>query len=144
MTRYHVEQHIDAPADAAWALLTDAATWKDWNPTIVSIDGPIAVGRKVALVSTLNPKRTFKLNVDELTDSGAAGKRMVWSDGMPLGLFTGTRTYTVGEREGGCTFTMTEEYTGLMAPLITRSIPDMTDSFKEFAVGLKAGAEQKG
>lgn len=33
-----------------------------------------------------------------------------------------------------------EVYTGLMAPLITRSIPDMTDSFEEFAEGLKVAA----
>jgi hypothetical protein len=137
MTRYHVEQDINAPAETVWGLLTDATTWKSWNPTVISIDGNIAVGQKVALVSTLNPKRTFKLGVDELS-----ANRMVWSDGMPLGLFKGERTYTVKDRDGGCTFTMTEEYTGLLAPLITKSIPDMTDSFTEFATGLKEGAEQ--
>ena len=66
---------------------------------------------------------------------------MVWSDGMPLGLFKGERTYLLDERDGTTTFSMTEEYTGLLAGLITKSIPDMTDSFTEFADGLKAAAE---
>ena len=38
---------------------------------------------------------------------------------------------------------MEEVYTGLMAPLITRSIPDMTDSFEVFAGGLKVAARSR-
>ncbi|MEL7208116.1 MAG: SRPBCC domain-containing protein, partial [Actinomycetota bacterium] len=82
-------------------------------------------------------KRTFKLAVTEMS----APSRMVWSDGMPLGLFKGERTYRVEPNGSGSTFTMVEEYTGLMAPLITKSIPDMTESFAQFADGLKEGAE---
>ena len=37
-----------------------------------------------------------------------------------------------------------EVYTGLMAGMITKSIPDMTDSFNQFADGLKAAAESRG
>jgi hypothetical protein len=36
---------------------------------------------------------------------------------------------------------MTEEFSGLMAPLITRSIPDLQPSFDEFARCLKSAAE---
>ena len=136
-TRYHVERHIEADQEKVWGLLTDATTWADWNPTVVSIEGPISQGQVVKLVSTLNPKRTFKLKVDQMT----APSHMVWSDGMPLGLFKGERTYRVNSSGEGSEFTMTEEYTGLLAPLITKSIPDMTESFEQFADGLKQGAE---
>lgn len=136
-TSYRVERHIDADQQKVWGLLTDAGTWSDWNPTVVSIKGPISVGNKVELVSTVNPKRTFKLNVTEMSEPS----KMVWSDGMPLGLFKGERTYTVEPDGSGSKFTMVEEYTGLMAPLITKSIPDMTESFTQFADGLKTGAE---
>ena len=47
----------------------------------------------------------------------------------------------VDERNGVTSFSMTEEYTGLLAGLITKSIPDMSDSFVQFAAGLKAAAE---
>ncbi|MEM7341541.1 MAG: SRPBCC domain-containing protein [Actinomycetota bacterium] len=136
-TTYHVERTIGATPERVWGLLTDADSWMEWNPTIVRIVGPIRQGHKVELVSTVNPKRTFKLTVDEIS----APRRMVWSDGMPFGLFAGTRTYEVEPVESGTRFTMREVYTGLMAPLITRSIPDMTDSFTEFADGLKNAAE---
>ena len=118
-------------------LLTDAEAYADWNPAVIQIKGPITVGNKVELVSIVNPKRTFKLNVAQMD----APNKMVWSDGMPLGLFKGERTYLLEGQDGGTEFSMTEEYTGLLAPLITKSIPDMTDSFTQFADGLKQGAE---
>ena len=38
-------------------------------------------------------------------------------------------------------FSMTEEFTGPLAGLITTAIPDMTESFNQFADGLKTAAE---
>lgn len=135
--QYQVSREIDAPAQRVWALLTDAGSYRDWNPTIVSLDGRIALGETIRLVSTLNPKRTFKLKVATMD----APQRMVWSDGMPLGLFTGERTYVLDERGGRTQFSMTERFTGPLSGLITKAIPDMTDSFAQFADGLKAAAE---
>lgn len=135
--RFHVSRRIEAPIETVWRLLTDASTYANWNPTVISIDGPIELGGTVTLVSTVNPKRSFDLDVVEMSPP----KRMVWSDGMPLGLFRGDRTYELSEDGGATTFVMTEEYSGLLAPLITRAIPDMTESFEQFADGLKAGAE---
>jgi len=135
---YKVTRTINAAPERVWELLSDTSAWKDWNPTVISIDGTIAEGQKVKLVSTLNPKRAFNLSVTKVD----APREMVWSDGMPLGLFKGERTYRLTPQGDGSTeFFMEELYTGLMAPLITKSIPDMTESFVEFADGLKAAAE---
>jgi hypothetical protein len=38
---------------------------------------------------------------------------------------------------------MEEVYSGPLAPLITRAIPDLTDSFAQFAEGLRAAAEAR-
>ena len=67
---------------------------------------------------------------------------MVWTGGMPLGLFKGVRTFSLTPKGGGVEFTMTEVFSGLMAPLITRSIPDLQPSFEEFAAALKRQAEK--
>ena len=137
MTSYRVTRQINADADTVWGLLSETSKWKDWNPTIVSIEGTIAEGQKVKLVSTLNPRRAFNLSVTKVD----APREMVWSDGMPLGLFKGERTYRLTPQGDGSTeFFMEEAYTGLMSPLITKSIPDMTANFAEFADGLKAAA----
>lgn len=135
--RFHVTRTIAAPAETVWALLADAASYAGWNPSIARIEGRIVQGGRISLVSELNPKRTFKLKVTELDRPS----RMVWSSGMPFGLFTGRRTYLLTERGGATEFSMTEEFTGPLAGLIGKSIPDMTASFNEFADGLKAGSE---
>ncbi len=93
--------------------------------------------RMPALVSTINPKRTFKLKVTDLNKP----TRMVWSSGMPFGLFTGRRTFTLTERGGSTEFSMTEAFTGPLAGMITKAIPDMTESFNQFAEGLKTASE---
>lgn len=141
MTEYATATTIAAPPDRVWAVLTDAAGYPDWNSTIISLDGSIAEGERIALVSTLNPKRTFTLSVSDVHPPTS----MVWSDGMPLGLFSGVRTFTLTDAgEGATEFSMREVYSGLLAPLITKSIPDMTESFESFAADLKATAEGGG
>jgi hypothetical protein len=83
--------------------------------------------------------RAFPLKVVDFTPN----QRMVLSGGMPLGLFKGERTYTLtADGDGSVAFAMREEYTGVLAPLITRSIPDLQPSFDEFAANLKKRSEE--
>ena len=60
-----IAQHIDADAATVWRLLTTAAEYPRWNSTVVSLDGPIALGATIKLVSTLDRSRTFSLKVKE-------------------------------------------------------------------------------
>lgn len=136
-TSYAVSRTIEADPEKVWALLADAGSWTEWNPTIISLEGMIAVGNKVKLVSTVNPKRAFHLAVTEMDEP----RHMTWADGMPLGLFKGVRTYALTPTDGGTVFTMEEVYSGLLEPLISKSIPDMSQSFEDFADGLKQAAE---
>jgi hypothetical protein len=90
------------------------------------------------LVSAVSPGRTFVLKVTTVEPPS----RLVWSGGMPLGLFTGTRTFLIESAGTGCRFSMSEVYTGPMSGLIFKSIPDLTDSFTQFADGLKTASER--
>lgn len=134
---YHVSRRIDAPADRVWGLLTDSSSYRDWNSAVVSIEGTIALGNTISLVSIVNPTRVFTLKITDV----ARPNRLVWSDGMPLGLFKGERTYRLDEQDGATEFSMTEQFSGLLSGLITRAIPDLTDSFNLFADSLKSAAE---
>jgi hypothetical protein len=132
---------IHAPATVVWALLTHAAGYPRWNSTIEKIEGRIAIGERVTLHTRPSAGRAFKLRVSAFEPPA----RMVWTGGMPLGLFTGTRTFMLApSADGGTTFTMQEEFAGLLAGLITRSIPDLQPMFDRFAANLKQAAEQPG
>jgi hypothetical protein len=135
---YRVALSIGAPAQRVWDLLVDAPAYKRWNSSVVSIDGRIAAGETIKLVSAVNPARTFVLKVTTMDPP----RRLVWTGGMPLGLFTGTRTFLLEPGNAGCRFSMSEVYTGLMSGLIFKSIPDLTDSFTQFAESLKTAAER--
>jgi hypothetical protein len=130
---------IRARPETVWALLTDAAGYPQWNSTIEKIDGRIAAGEKVTVHSKATPGRAFPLKVTAFVP----GQRMVWTGGMPLGLFTGTRSYALTPTsQGEVEFAMREEFSGLLAPLITRSIPDLQPAFDTFAADLKRRAER--
>lgn len=130
---------IAAPAARVWSLLCDTASWPRWNTTVDKVEGRVALGGTVKVFAKISPGRAFPVKVVELTPE----KRMVWRAGLPLGLFKGTRTFDLNPTAGGTVrFDMHEEFTGFMAPLITRSIPDLAPTFDEFARCLKAAAEK--
>jgi hypothetical protein len=138
MKRFQTSIHIQAPQDRIWKLLTDAQGYTSWNTTVEKVEGRIALGEKIKLFVKLNPGQAFPVTVSTFD----APRQMVWMGGMPLGLFKGERTYSLTPRDGGVEFSMTEVFSGLMAPLITKSIPDMQPAFEEFAACLKRRAEQ--
>ena len=126
---------IRAPVETIWSLLTSAANYPSWNSTVLSIAGEIALGSKIALRSTLDPKRTFKLTVREFQPP----LRLVWGDAM------GRRSYVLTPKgEGIVTFTMHEKIGGPLFPLFARMIPSFDESFDQFAADLKKKAESLG
>jgi hypothetical protein len=138
MKAYDATATINASPDAIWAILTDAPGYQRWDSGVERVEGRIAPGEKIKVVSKANPGRAFPVRVTEFDQ----GRRMTWSGGMPLGLFRGVRTFTLDQGEDGATrFTMREEYSGPLLPLIWRSIPDLGPSFRQFASGLKQRAE---
>ena len=129
---------IRAAPEAIWRILTDAAGYPSWNTTVSRVDGPIALGEKVTVHAKVAPGRAFPVNVVAFD----APRRMVWSGGMPLGLFKGKRIFELRPTAGGgVEFTMREDYSGWLAPLITMFIPDLQPAFDEFAACLKAHVE---
>jgi len=141
MKSYEASSVIHAEPQRIWQVLTDGAAWSDWDSGVVRVEGSIAPGEKIKVVSAANPGRAFPVRVTQFSP----GECMTFSGGMPLGLFKGVRTYRLNPQADGTTrFTMREEYTGPLLPLIWRSIPDLGPSFVQFANGLKQRAENGG
>lgn len=137
MKTFSTTTTIHAAPEKIWGLLTDAPNYPRWNPTVEKIDGQIAEGQKITVHTTFSKGRAFPAKVTALETN----RRMVWSGGMPLGLFKGVRTFTLTPRGGVVEFAMEEVFSGLMSPLIEKSIPDLTPYFEQFAEGLKRAAE---
>lgn len=129
---------INATPATIWALLTNADDLPRWNSTVKSIEGKIADGEKIKLVAESSPDRTFSLKISQFIPE----KEMVWRDGFAP-MFKGVRTYTLTPSKDGSTqFTMTEVFSGLMLPMIAKSLPDFVPVFEQYARDLKHEAEK--
>jgi hypothetical protein len=132
MRHYEVRRHIAVEPEQAWEVLTDGDQLVAAGTGIRRIDGLIEPGSTFTLWSEAAPDRGFKTRVVEMQEP----HRMVWEGGLPIDLFRGVRTFTLTATGGGTDFVMREEFTGLLLPLIWRSMPDLQPSFDTFADGL--------
>lgn len=133
---YEVTTEIAAAPEKVWALLTDAAGFPRWNSTVDSIDGEIALGQRLAVKVPLAPGRTFKPKVVAF----APNEGMTWRDGFAP-MFKGVRTFALRRVNGKTEFTMRETLSGVMYPLIAKSLPDFGPAFAAYAADLKRAAE---
>ena len=137
MKFFEASSVIEATPEKIWSIITDGPNIATWDSGVVRIEGRIAPGETIKLISSANPGRGFPLKVTEFTPS----RKLTFTGGMPLGLFKGVRTYTLTPQGNATRFDMREEYTGPFLPLIWRTIPDLNPSFQQYAVGLKKRAE---
>ena len=137
MRSYEVRRIIAAEPAAVWAILIDADRLVAAGTGIARIEGRIEPGATFTLCSDAVPDRGFKTRVTQME----APRRMVWEGGLPAGLFRGVRTFTLTAVDDSTEFVMREEFTGLMLPLVWRSMPDLQPSFDAFADGLAHATE---
>jgi hypothetical protein len=134
---YAIGINIKVQPDKIWSLLTKAKDFPRWNSTVKNIDGNISLGEKIQLRATIAPERIFKLRVSEFVPN----QKMVWRDGSAP-MFQGVRTYVLKVKNDGSTdFLMEEIFSGLMLPMIVKSLPDFAATFEQYAADLKREAE---
>ena len=137
MLSYESQSQIAATPAAVWKVLIDAGAWPSWSSGVDGVDGSIAAGAKITIHSKAAPGRAFPVKVTAFD----APNTLVFTGGMPLGLFRGVRTYTLTPKSGGTLFHMREEYSGPMLGMISKSMPDLQPSFDQFAAGIAKRAE---
>jgi hypothetical protein len=131
-----VEVNIRADAATVWSLLTDAKGFSRWNSTVTGVEGQIREGERLRL-HVPGTDRTFTPRVSGVVPQ----ERMTWTGGFSP-IFKGVRTFALRSRGRASTdVTMEERFTGLMLPLVKRSLPDFGPVFERFATDLKHEAE---
>ena len=137
MRHYESSVLIEAAPEAVWAVLADASQYPAWDSGVTGVDGDIVDGGRITVHTEIDPGRAFPVLV-----ALDPPRMMVWTGGLPLGLFRGVRTFSLDDAPGGGTlFTMHEEFTGPLLGLIWRTMPDLGPSFERFTRGLKAAVE---
>lgn len=138
---YRITAPIPAPPSVVWGLLTDAEAFRRWNSTVLRLDGTIAEGGRLRLLSTVLPRAAFRLRVHAIQPEQ---RRMVWGGGGMLSV-QGIRTFRVeDDGTGGSLFHMDERIDGPLFPVLSWMIPDFEENFNTYAADLRSAAQQAG
>jgi len=140
MKEFRARAIINAPAAAVFQTITNLEAYPKFDPNCIKIDGVMELNGRLKIQSKLSPNRIFDVTVSEFKPN----EKMVWESGLPLNLFKGRRTFLVTAKDDQTSeFEMVEVFTGLLANLICKSIPDMNEAFSDFAKGLKRFIEAR-
>ncbi len=139
MPEFSASTTIDASPETIWNILTDAAAYPAWDPTVLRIEGAIGPGEKIRPVIRLSPEQSPPFKVTGFVP----GREMTWRGGIRLGLLKIVRTYSLKPLEDGRTeLSVQERIGGLLQPIFSNSLPGLSRTYSAFATGLKARAEE--
>jgi hypothetical protein len=117
MKRIETRIKTDASPEEVWAVLMDFDSYPAWNPMIVRLEGEAKIGARLRNTILIKPGRqmTFKPTVVEYEPN----RRFGWNGKLgPGGLFDGLHRFEVTPSDGGTTFVHSEEFRGLLPPLL--------------------------
>jgi hypothetical protein len=139
MKEYTAIAVINAPAATVWRVLTDARGYADWNPEIIGIVGEMALGNRIKARVRLGSGAVRSVPMRVTTFRPEA--LMEWTGGMPFGLFIGLRTFSVTPKGDAAEFRLHLRMSGLLSPMIIKSVGDRQPEVDSFAAALKVRAE---
>jgi uncharacterized protein YndB with AHSA1/START domain len=80
MAVYRTTFAVDASSERVWEVLTDFDRYPEWNPSVPSITGELAVGSTVSLTLAMPGRPSPKVKA-KLLDV-APGRRLAWHGNM--------------------------------------------------------------
>lgn len=127
---------INARSSTVWDVITDGGNLTVWDSGITEIHGEIRNGGTIRIRTALGGNRMFRLRVEQLP-----GEVMTWTGGIPLGLFTGVRTFTLTSHGTMTHLRVREEFSGPLLSAIWKRMPDMEPALDAYVKAAKARAE---
>ena len=144
MFALHTEIDVDASPTCVWDVLTDFAAFPDWNPFIRRIDGVLAPRARLSV--RIHPPggkgMTFRPTVLRVEPE----RHFAWRGRTFIpGLFDREHAFTLEPRGDGVRFVHEETFSGLLVPLLRRSLDTSTrQGFEAMNAALKTRAERAG
>ena len=142
MKELHSEIEIDAPAERVWYLLTDFASYPQWNPFIRRISGEPTKGER--LEARIEPPGGRGMTFKPKVLNAEPNRELRWLGHLLVaGLFDGEHSFTIQPlEENRIRFIQREAFKGLLVPLFARSLETNTQrGFEEMNHALKVRAE---
>jgi hypothetical protein len=122
------EIKIAAPPAAVWAILTEFAAYPDWNPFVreIAADGDLSEGARLRV--QIGPPGRRPMRLKPVVRHLDPGHELRWLGRLgPRGVFDGEHTFRLeATADGGTHFVQEERFTGMLVPLVWRSLREPT------------------
>jgi len=139
------EIEIEANPEKVWRILSDFASFPNWNPFMRSIKGDLEVGKKLTVFIQPSGARGLSMKPTVLAADRNHELRWIGHFGVP-GLFDGEHILHIELLEGGkrVKFIQRELFGGILLPFLTGMLRnDTARGFAEMNLALKQRAEGK-
>ena len=138
----HAEIEIDTSAEKVWAVLTDFASYPQWNPLIRSLSGVPQRGARIQI--TVQPTGGRVMRFSPVILAAQAGRELRWRGHLLLPwVLAGEHSFVIeplGERR--VRFQQSEWYSGVLVRLLRSSLDrDAHRGFEEMNQALKLRSE---
>jgi hypothetical protein len=136
------EVEIRASAEKVWSLLTDFASFHQWNPFIRWVKGEAKPGTRLHV--RIQPSGASGMTFRPTVLKADPNRELRWLGQLLLpGLFDGEHIFQIEKLEAErVRFSQREIFTGIFVPLMARSLDkDTRRGFQEMNLALKKMAE---
>jgi hypothetical protein len=144
MKELRTEISINAPPERVWQLLTDFASFPQWNPFIRRASGEPREGAQLEVY--LQPSGAKGMTFRPKVLKAEPNRELRWLGHFLIpGLFDGEHIFTIEPLDAGrVRFVQRELFTGMLVPLFARWLSkDTRRGFEEMNQALKLRAEHE-
>ncbi|MFW6089079.1 MAG: SRPBCC family protein [Gemmatimonadota bacterium] len=138
----HTDIEIDAAPRQVWDILTDFASYPEWNPFIRFVRGSPRVGERLKV--GIQPPGARGMTFRPRVLVAEAGRELRWRGRLLLpGIFDGVHRFAIEPRTAAnVLFRHSEAFSGILVPLSRASLDrDTKRGFEEMNLALKQRAE---
>lgn len=132
---------VDVPPAQVWTVLTDLASYPDWNPLFRAAAGEIAVGATITLKS-VHPVGGRIMTVKATILAAEPGAELRWTAGLK-GLIGGEQSFALSAAGNGTRLVQSETFGGLLLPLSGKVLTRADASFRGLNEAIKMRAESR-
>ncbi len=131
---------INAPCEQVFNAISNVDLFPIFDPSCLKIEGSIKQKQNIKIYTRDRPQRPLMMRVSVVEKN----QKMVWSTGLPFGLFRRVRSFIVFAKDDHTTeFLIAEVYSGPLLGLLKNTISDMSKEQKLFTKGLKKYLESR-
>ncbi len=143
MKKIRSEIEIEAPIEQVWQILTDFASFPQWNPFIPRAKGKPELGSRLEV--RIQPPGSKGLTFQPIVLRVESNRELQWLGKLSIaGLFDGEHSFLLEPLGPARTrFVQQETFRGLLVPLLAKWMSSSTrEGFEEMNRALKARAER--